>query len=1272
MKKNLLNIDSETIQADFTSLERIAKDAIAIIGIAGKFPMAENIEDFWNNLRNGIDCISDLPEARKNDCEAYLRFKGEEVNQQYIKAGFLAEIDKFDFKFFKLSPKEASLMDPIHRLFLETVWQTLEDAGYGGQKLTGSRTGIYLGYEPSLMDSYGRMIYDVERSSLQICAAGNIPALIPSRISYALDLKGPTLMIDTACSSSLVAVHLACQGLRTGDCELAIVGGVKINLYPIHNPEEKLGIESTDFITKSFDEDSDGTGSGEGVAAVLLKPLYKAILDKDSIYAVIKGSAINQDGSSANLTAPNALAQADVIEQAWKQAGIHPETISYIEAHGTGTKIGDPIEIDGITKAFERYTDRKQFCGLGSTKTNIGHLYEASGIVGLIKAALALKNAELPPIIHFNTPNQRILFEESPVYVVDQLTPWETEGYPRRCGVNAFGFSGTNCHVILEEAPIIEEYEANDNNDTLHVFTISAKSSSALSSLITEYRDYFNKVEALGINNICYTANTGRGHYSHRLAIIVNSYSDLKEKLNQLEVSKIIGNLGTGVYYGEHKMVGNKTAKGENDLTEKAKQALTNLSMERIRDFLVSGKSSRDALDEICQLYVGGSDVDWESIYQNEKVKKVRLPVYPFDRTRCWLDIPNQEVQYEDTGLYYSIIWKPEEIIDNELKEFYAENMMIIKDSSSKTIDEDALSFLRKRCKTLIEVEIGRGYQRVNEHKFIIENIEDDYLTLLSECQGIGLNSIVHTLTLDNKESVASVEDLSENLNCGLYSLFYLSKALAKTLISGEIKLFLLSYCTSEATGNEKLIKPENVAMFGLGKIIERENPEIRCKCIDVDDNFSIENIYAEFQDFKNGQVAYRDGKRYIEEFREVDLSDNKLKHEYKIRDTGVYIITGGAGGIGLEVAKYLSSRNKVKLAFINRSKMPERENWEDIVAQNEDRKLLSKIYAVQSIEKNGSEVVCYSADVSNFNEMEGIINELRLRYGKINGIIHGAGVPPYGFISDKSIKSFSRVIGPKIQGAWILDQLTQDDELDFLVMFSSVAAIFGAPGQGDYTAANLYLDSFASLLNKRGRRALTIDWVQWLETGMAVDTKANVNTIFKALPTVQGIEAFEKVLATDLSRVLVGEIDYGKEMVLLLEKYPINLSIKLRRNLEKQKKSLGAKSNNHKTQIDKVKVDLKGRDNNQYTEMEKMVAQIWGEVLGYQELSIDDNFYELGGDSILAIKIGSRISKLINKKLNFSDVATFATISELAKYLEELDLNQTEDLYLKAVNFEL
>lgn len=1262
MKNNLLMNDRENVQADLSKLAKISKNDIAIIGMAGRFPQAENVEQLWVNLKNGLDCISEFPEVRRNDCDRYLGFKGEK-KVPYIQGAFLSEIDQFDYKFFKLSPKEASLMDPVQRLFLETVWQAVEDAGYGGRKLSGSKTGVYLGFEPSLTESYGKMIYEVERSSLQICAAGNIPAIIPSRISYLLDLKGPTISIDTACSSSLVAVHLACQGLRCGDCHMAIVGGIKIYLFPFHNPEEKLGIESSDFLTKTFDERSDGTGSGEGVASIVLKPLSEALKDQDNIYAVIKGSAINQDGCSANLTAPNALAQADVIEQAWRQAGIDPETISYIEAHGTGTKIGDPIEIDGITKAFQRYTDRKQFCGIGSIKTNIGHLYEASGIVGLIKATLALKYAELPPMIHFKIPNAKIHFEASPVYVVDQLTPWETAGYPRRCGVNAFGFSGTNCHVILEEN-LYERNDATSDDGTagvFYIFTLSAKSMTALKMLIAAYDDFFAKRMDLPIQSICFITNTGRGHYSQRLAIIVQSYSQLKEKLKWLTTAKLAEKMENGIYYGDHKTVGYKGSGGQNELTEKAKRELNIRAAEKIKLCLENGRMDRTVLDELCQLYIQGADIDWNHFYQGEKIKKVSLPVYPFDHTRCWLEIPEIKARFEETGLYYTVKWRPEETKPPEGQGLFGENVILIKDSTDcKTFNEATVAFLRKKCQNLLEVEIGEEYQKITEQKFVIRNLEEDYFRLFGECKNMGFQVIIHALSLENQAEIHSLAELNGQLNRGFYSLFFLAKGLQKALIQENLKLYLISYCAIEVTGREKIIKAENAPLFGLGSILERENPEIRCKCIDIDDGFNIDTIYAELvQEFHSGFVALREGKRYVQEFSEIDLSGYPSDKPITIKDKGVYIITGGTGGLGLEVAKYLAGMNKVNLVFINRSKLPERENWPEIINHGGDPKLGKKLQAIQDIEKSGSKISCLSADISDFDAMAKLVSEIRLQYKKINGVIHAAGVSPWGFISQKSEQSTHQVIHPKVHGAWILAELTQQDDLDFLVMFSSVAATFGAPGQGDYTAANLYLDSFAAVLNKKGRKALTIDWVQWLETGMAVETKANVNTIFKALPTRVGIEALDKVLHSGLYRVLIGEMDYGSDMVLLLERLPMRLSEKLRGNLEKQKSFSGAAAKRQDHPVGEVK--LKGRDNGEYTKMEKMVAQIWGEVLGYQELSIDDNFYELGGDSILAIKIGNRISKLTNKSLPISETLTMPTISDLSKYIEEIEFHQAE-----------
>jgi len=606
MKINLPDINTNN-SVVLTEFKKISKKDIAIIGIAVKLPMADNIEEFWSNLCNGVECVSDFPESRRYDIDNYLHFIGKSEEQlKYYKAAFLDVIDKFDYKFFKLSPKEASIMAPVQRLSLETSWQVLEDAGYGGNKLVGSKTGVYFGFEENLVYNYGKMIFDVDHKSTQIAVAGNITATIPSRISYYLDFKGPTMVVDTACSSSLVAIHLACQGIKNGDCNMAIVGGAKIYLCPVDDPEEKIGIESPDFHTKSFDDRSLGTVGGEGVVTVLLKPLLEALKDKDNIYAVIKGSAINQDGNSASLTAPNALAQADVIQKAWQQAGVDPETISYIEAHGTGTPMGDPIEIDGITKAFRKYTDKVQFCGIGSVKTNNGHLYEGSGILGLVKAALALKYRKIPANIHFEIPNHNAHFETSPVYVVDKLLPWESHEFPRRCGVNAFGFSGTNCHVVLEEVPVSYEDtpDQKDNNKKMYVFTLSAKSSTALDSLIYQYRDYFNRENDMNVAEVCYITNTARGHYNLRLAIIVEHFSELKALLNQLNISNIQDKIGSGeIYFGESKHVGNKVVNESNDLTDKEKNDLTALSVEKLKLFCETNKTNWNLLDEICQWF---------------------------------------------------------------------------------------------------------------------------------------------------------------------------------------------------------------------------------------------------------------------------------------------------------------------------------------------------------------------------------------------------------------------------------------------------------------------------------------------------------------------------------------------------------------------------------------------------------------------------------------------------------------------------------------------
>ncbi|MGB7606436.1 MAG: beta-ketoacyl synthase N-terminal-like domain-containing protein, partial [Lutisporaceae bacterium] len=629
-------------------LDSISSRDIAVIGMSGRFGSADNIEDFWDGLKSGTEYIRELPEYRKKDSENYInsvsRMGINKEDFNYFKAGFLEHIDYFDCAMFNISPKEANLMDPCQRLLLEVISEAIEDAGYGGKKLAGSRTGVYVGHSNDFGEDYKRYCRMVSNVMEESAVTGNIRSIIGSRISYILDLKGPSITIDTACSSALVAVHTACQAIRSGDCSMAIAGGVKVHIVPAgyKSTEGNIGILSSKERARTFDDSSDGTGLGEGVGAVILKPLSKAIEAGDSIYAIIKGSAVNQDGSSVGITAPNMEAQEDVIVRAWKDASIDPQTIEYIEAHGTGTKLGDPIEIAGIQRAFEHYTDRKQFCAVTSVKTNVGHLDNASGIVSFIKAVMAIKTGELPPTLNFQSPNKKIGFEDSPVYVNDRLRMWGSSGTPRRCGISSFGLSGTNCHLVLEEyIPTDKKNNEKASVKAPSLFTISAKSRASFGKLIDLYDELFEKNSHIDIENTCYTANTGRGHYNIRIALIVDSIEELKEKIKEIKHSEIPYMSVKDIYFCEHKIVSaSKQKKTIGEITNDEKRTLDYEAKDIMSEILCSHSQQeyKNKLNELCNLYVKGAEVEWDRMYQSHQYKKERLPVYPFIKERHWIE----------------------------------------------------------------------------------------------------------------------------------------------------------------------------------------------------------------------------------------------------------------------------------------------------------------------------------------------------------------------------------------------------------------------------------------------------------------------------------------------------------------------------------------------------------------------------------------------------------------------------------------------------------
>ncbi|MFE1744072.1 SDR family NAD(P)-dependent oxidoreductase [Coleofasciculus sp. H7-2] len=511
------------------------RNAIAIIGMSGRFPGAKNIDEFWENLKNGVESVSHFTEEELLDAGVDPAFLSE---PNYVKANaFVEDIDLFDAAFFGMSDREATLMDPQQRLILEHAWEAIESAGYAPESYPGA-IGVYAGAGLSsylLNNIYPHLSPSEIQQFTQLwhIRLPNAHDSLPTRVAYKLNLKGPAINVQTACSTSLVAVHLACQSLLNNECDMALAGGIFIRVNPKIGYLYRPGmIFSPDGHCRAFDAKAEGTFYGDGVGIVLLKRLSEALADGDCIHAVIKASAINNDGYvKESFTAPSIDGQVAVISKAQELAGIDPETITYVEAHGTGTALGDPIEIAGLTKVFAAKTQKKQYCAIGSVKTNIGHLIFASGVAGLIKAVLTLKHKLIPPNLHFEQPNPRIDFANSPFYVNTQLSEWKTNGTPRRAAVNSFGVGGTNAHVILEEAPTNSGLPLATIERSSHLLTLSAKSENALRELAQRYQEFLTKEPTEDLANICFSANTGRTHFNHRLAVVTESIAQLQEQL---------------------------------------------------------------------------------------------------------------------------------------------------------------------------------------------------------------------------------------------------------------------------------------------------------------------------------------------------------------------------------------------------------------------------------------------------------------------------------------------------------------------------------------------------------------------------------------------------------------------------------------------------------------------------------------------------------------------------------------------------------------------
>ncbi|MEV6937797.1 SDR family NAD(P)-dependent oxidoreductase, partial [Streptomyces sp. NPDC051132] len=1303
----------------------VREDDIAIVGMSGRYPHARSVAEFWRNLVEGRDCVDEMPLDRpgfRRYAQAARRRYGDAWHRW---GGWLDDVDAFDAPFFRLSPVQARYLDPQQRLFLEVAWECVEDAGYTPDTLADpaagdqrGAVGVFAGVTYNSYQLFGSAA--LERG--EWLAVETQTFSVANRVSYLMNLGGPSLTVDTACSSSLYAVHLACESIRRGECRAAIAGGVNLSLHPVkYMTLAETGFLSSDGRCRAFGEGGDGYVPAEAVGAVLLKPLGQALRDGDTVHAVVKGSAVNSDGRTFGYTVPNPVAQAEVIRAALRSADVEAATIGCLEAHGTGTALGDPVEVRGLCDAFADVTAR-QSCAVGSVKSLIGHAEAAAGIAQLTKAVLQLKHRRLiPTLLHSARTNPDIAFEETPFRVQLEAAPWEPPpgGRPRRAGISSFGAGGVNVHLIVEEAPEVSRPAPAERR---HVLVLSAAGAANLREYAVRLRRFLADAVAEPepgattgsgartlLPDTAFTLQTGRAHLAHRLALTASRPAEAVALLD----AHLAGAGGPRVHTGvvAHPAAGDRHRP----------------------------PAGRDP-DELARAWAAGTDWDWTALHDGrDRPRRISLPTYPFSRHRYWLHdptgtsgagtstenagragasgagslaekaapaltapgpetpAPGPETPVSDskapasdgeapagnmaqvsdgeapaesavpasppardgvpvpdaesadrvggglldvlraappserlallTGwlraeLGHLLQYDPEEPpdpdtgffdlgldsvlavrlgtrIERELGiELYAtvafdhpsvgalaSYLLPLPDlgtpgsttvpapndgqrppryrtvhftadwepdpaapavpavpddsvgpwsSGAVVLDaDDAVArLLRDRLRAhgcpapVVLVRPGTEYARVHAGEYrvrpgdtgdwdrLVDSLDADADAGGTERPGV----FVHLWT-----AAAAGQDVRRRLDLGVRSLFRLARRLLPAARDRTVRVLQVD---AHPAGRPD---PLAEALSGFARSLRHENPRLLVQAVAVDaaregarpDPQEVVRVCtAELRGSgREAEVRYQDGRRLVRRVRELPPRGRESAPG-PVVPGGVYVVTGGAGGLGLLFAEHLARRAPgARLVLGGRAEPgPER------------------AAAVRRIAALGADVEYVRADVAEEAGARRLVERARDRHGRIDGLIHSAGCVRDALLADKTGRDLDEVLAGKVLGAFHLDALTRDDDLDFFLAFSSLTALIGNPGQTDYAYANRFLCAFARhrerlrLAGERRGRSIALVWPSWRHGGMRADARteeALLNRVgLTLLETPVGVDAFERALSGGESEFGVAHAD--------------------------------------------------------------------------------------------------------------------------------------------------
>lgn len=977
------------------STDAYRDDDIAIIGMAGEFPNGATPEAFWRSLVDGEDAVRVIPQDRWDWRRDYSASAAQVGTAYGRHGGFMPSVAEFDPAFFNIAPVEAELLDPQERRFLQVSYHALEDAGYfvSPSQEVGVFAAAMSGHYQD-MSAPGRVV----SSSF---------AAIANRVSYALDLQGPSLTIDTMCSGSLTALHMACNSLRLGECRMALAGGVNIMAHP---GKYRL-LSQGKFLSSSghchaFGVEADGYVPGEGAAVVVLKSVADAIRDQDVIYAIVRATAINSGGKTSSFTVPSARAQQRVIQDAIRKSGVNPAQVNYIEAHGTGTSLGDPIELQALQNVYGADLEGAGApCYLGSVKSNIGHLESAAAMAGLFKVVQQFAYEQLAPTLHCAIENPYLNIEQTRFQLVREKQPWPLAGAATRfAGLSSFGAGGANGHVILQQYLARESARATPAQSEYFI-ALSAPNRSGLRRVKQQLAAYLRDQPQVSLYSLSYTLCCARQHHAERECYVVASVPALIDKLEVADTSQT-----------------NRSTSGE--------------------------------FASLIRAYLQGDSVDFGGSFPVKSLLR-GAPKYPFARDVYWALTLQAEVVAAATNTVQPVAPTLAPTPDSTTAVLLTP-VWRHRDPPTLSKPIPLLAVMAPSEQALPSMIDGARVLRVSPGTAL--SFQHDVLTLRPdhlEDFTQALDYIAHEL---NQEEIYWI-------NCNLSWSDASALNLAKALKACSRPCVILNVSDSRQT-------PENIAMGGVFRVLALENTQVRyrqAQIVKPAGSWVLEDWRWLLAEQAETGDEFKEVERREGEQRERSLTCIEPAQGMRLRQDGVYLISGGMGMIGREIARRLHADYNAKVILVGRSALSlEREAWLQ--------------------QWSHGEISYLRADIADPAQAERLIAEVLQKYGRLNGVIQSAGVLKDAQVQNKSLADFSAVMAAKVAGTRQLDRCTAHLELDFFCLFSSMSSIMGNVGQCDYVAANRFLDEFATERNrsvKQGARkghTLSINWPLWID----------------------------------------------------------------------------------------------------------------------------------------------------------------------------------------------